>query len=111
MAEFTGGQAGLYVLDSIETRSEQLYALRRENRLAIRGLTGYVWPVPISEIPLGRPRRAFVEPLYLLTDLDYTLVNADKENGELTITRLSGNAYVCNAHRASVSAPCRGQIT
>lgn len=86
VAEFIGAQNALYVLDTIESRSEQLYALRRENRMAVRDLAGYWWPVTISDVPVGRNRRAFVEPLYLLTDLDYTLVDKEKENVELTIT-------------------------
>ena len=86
VAEFIGPQNGLYVLDSIETRSEQLAALRRENRMAIRDLAGYWWPVVISDVPVARTRRAFVEPLFLLTDLDYTLIDKGKENVEMTIT-------------------------
>jgi Peptidase family M1 domain len=86
VAEFTGGQSGLYVLDTFEKRSEQLNALRRENRLQIRDLAGFVFPVVISDVPVGRQRRAFVEPLYLLTDLDYTLVNPEKERAEMTVT-------------------------
>lgn len=86
VAEVIGSQNALYVLDTIDKRSERLSALRRENRLAIRDLAGYWWPVPISDVPVGRQRRAFVEPLYLLTDLDYTLVEKEKENAELTVT-------------------------
>jgi Peptidase family M1 domain len=86
VAEFIGGQNALYVLDTIETRTEYLFALRRENRMSVRELAGYWWPVEISAIPVGRQRRAFTEPLYLLTDLDYTLVDKEKENVEMTVT-------------------------
>lgn len=87
VAEFAGGQATLYVLDTIETRTESLNALRKENRMGVRELIGYWWPVAISEAPVGRPsRRGFLEPLYLLTDVDYTLVETDKESATLTVT-------------------------
>lgn len=86
VAELVGPQNALYVLDTIEQRSEQLFALRREHRMAVRDLTGYWWPVEISDIPVGRQRRAFTEPLYLLTALDYTLIDKEKNNAELTVT-------------------------
>ncbi|MFZ2491287.1 MAG: M1 family aminopeptidase [Thermoanaerobaculia bacterium] len=87
VAEFAGGkQPALYILDTVDTKSEGLYALNRQHSIPIRELVRHYWPSPISDAPVGRARRAFSEPSYLLTHIDYTLVGDEKENGALTIT-------------------------
>ena len=72
-AEMKGeGEHWVYLLDTIDARSETLYTLfqitstrrgNRENR----------WPAVISDQPHQRSRRDFKQPLYLLTDLTYDL--------------------------------------
>ncbi len=85
-AEFTGGQERVvYLYDTIETRSESLYTLRRERAISNRELGSYWFPSSVSKQPIGRTRRDFTEPPYLLTDLTYTLV-ADGNNAKLSVS-------------------------
>ena len=87
VAEFTGGgRPTVYVLDSIDTRSELLFSLVKNREIAIRELASSDWPVEISEQRLRGDRRDFIDPLYLLTDIDYTVVGEEKEFGKLTMT-------------------------
>lgn len=86
-AYFDGGdQPGLYFIDTIDSRSESLLALRKLRGTGVRELAGYMTGSVISDAPVNRNRRDFLEPLFLLTDLDYTLVNDQKEHGSLDIT-------------------------
>jgi len=87
VAEFSGaGSTTMYVKDGIEERAEGLYALNKNRNIPIRELAGYFWPTTLSEQPIGRSRRAFNDPLYLLTQLDYTLVAEANETAKLSIT-------------------------
>lgn len=83
--EFSGGSGDiLYTLDPVETRSESVVSFFKVR--AIRPLMNHLWPAIISEQPLGRNRRDFPEPRYLLTALDYTLVGDAEENATLSVT-------------------------
>ncbi|HSP15154.1 MAG TPA: M1 family aminopeptidase [Thermoanaerobaculia bacterium] len=87
IAEFTGGgNPIIYTLDTIDARSETVESLTRDRMFENRELAGMWWPVTISDQPVGRSRRDFTEPLYLLTGIDYTLVSDDKEQGRLSVT-------------------------
>jgi hypothetical protein len=86
-ADFLGSDRPVtYVLDSIDDRSEQLYGNVKNRMIAIRELSNIWWPVVISDQPLNRSRKDFLDPLYLLTMLDYTLVADEKENADLVVT-------------------------
>jgi hypothetical protein len=86
VVEMGGSDNNAYVLDTIETRQEGFYALISKNGLYnIKELRGALFPVTISEQPVGRERGAFLQPRYLLVDLDYTLTAGDKADGKLTI--------------------------
>lgn len=87
VAEFSGGEKPtMYILDSIDGRNEQLFSLLKNREVSIRELAGFYWPVPISDQRLAGDRRNFLDPLYLLTDIDYTVVGEEKELGKLSMT-------------------------
>ena len=87
IAELTGGgMPVVYTYDSIEDRKEFLESFYHERMFSNRELANMWWPVVISDQTIGRNRRDFMEPLYLLTNLDYTLVADEKENGKLSVT-------------------------
>ena len=87
LAVFSGsGKPGAYVLDSIDGRNEALYSLLKNRNVTIRELMSLYWPAVVSDQPIGRSRKTFLEPLYLLTDIDYTLVADEKDNASLVIT-------------------------
>jgi hypothetical protein len=79
-----------YIYDTVEEKSESLIAFVRNRDMSsfyfsARELAQAWFPVEVSNQPIGRDRRAFVEPAYLLTNLDYTLKADDKENATLTV--------------------------
>lgn len=87
VAELSGqGRPTVYILDSIDARGEQLQSLTKIRDIPVREFAGYWWPMPISEQRLRGDRRDFLEPLYLLTDIDYTLIGEEKEHGKITVT-------------------------
>lgn len=87
VAEFTGGGTAItYVKDAIEERSEGLYALNKNRNITMRELASNYWGSTLSEQPLGRSRRDFKDPLYLLTNLDYTLIAEANETAKLSVT-------------------------
>lgn len=84
--EMSGGQENaVYVHDPIERRSESLYTLFRERTIENRELARQLFSVPISDQPIGRTRKDFLEPAFLLTAIDYSLV-ADGNDAKLSIT-------------------------
>jgi hypothetical protein len=87
VAHFTGkGTNTGYFLDTVDERAESLLAFTRVYAIPNKLLASYWWPAIVSSQPVGRNRKDFVEPLYLLTDLDYTLDADNEENGKLNIT-------------------------
>lgn len=71
----------------MDSKEERLYALiARSGLFNIPELRGALFPIKIAEQPVGRARSAFVQPLYLLADIDYTLVAGEKAAAKLTIT-------------------------
>jgi Peptidase family M1 domain len=86
-AQFKGGAETLvYVHDPVLTRSEKLYSLYKTRQTSIREYANALWPVMISEQLIGQTRKQFVEPNYLLFDLDYTLVASEKNDATLDVT-------------------------
>jgi hypothetical protein len=85
-AEIDAADAAVYVYDTIESKSEQLIGFTHRRGIAIRELADAWFPALVSEQPIGRNRRSFVEPAYLLSDLDYTLTTGDRDSATLSIT-------------------------
>jgi hypothetical protein len=85
-AEIDAGNAAVYVFDTIESKSEKLIGFTHHREIGNRELASAWFPATISEQPIGRGGRAFVEPAYLLSDLDYTLTAGDRESAALSIT-------------------------
>lgn len=84
-AEFSGGAEHLvYLKDPLIAKSETLYSLYRSREI-IRDLKKLWFPVVLSDQPIGRDRRKFVEPPYILTDLTYTLI-ASGNDATLSVT-------------------------
>jgi hypothetical protein len=84
-AEMRGGkEIVVYEYDTVVAEAELFYSLHKP-RSSIKEYREAKWPITLSEQPIGRERKAFQEPSYLLYDLDYTLV-ADGENAKLKAT-------------------------
>lgn len=84
-AEFgAGGDPLLYVHDPIETQSEGLYSYQRSGS-SDSETKRFMYPVTLSELPIGRDRKTPARPPFYLTHLDYTLVASDGNDAELTV--------------------------
>ncbi|HYH06976.1 MAG TPA: M1 family aminopeptidase [Thermoanaerobaculia bacterium] len=99
-AEMRGGkQTVAYMYDAAVAESEELYSLHKVRGTTIKQYCEANWPITLSEQPIGRERKAFQEPSYLLYDLDYTLV-ADGENATLKVVEtLVPRVYAQRAFR------------
>jgi hypothetical protein len=87
VVELDGSNDNGFVLDGIDAKSQDFYALITDMGASqFAELKGARFPIPIAGEPIGRKRSAFLEPPYLLTDVDYTLVAGDKESGKLSVT-------------------------
>ncbi|MEA2162228.1 MAG: hypothetical protein QOK37_355 [Thermoanaerobaculia bacterium] len=86
VAEF-GGRDDVYTLDSIETKSETFTALitRASDAMIPAEIRHALFAKTISEQPLGRKHGAFVQPRFLLVNVDSTIISGDKESAKLTI--------------------------
>jgi hypothetical protein len=85
-AELDGDGEAAYLLDSIEDKTEALYSFQRFREAPTAELRNAFFPIVLSEQPVGRNRRAFVDPPYLLTNLDYVLTTGEKETAKMTVT-------------------------
>jgi hypothetical protein len=75
-----------YILDTIEEKEERFQALITRSGVShIAEFRSALFPVTISEQPVGRARSAFMHPRYLLVDLNYTLVAGDKAAMKLSV--------------------------
>jgi hypothetical protein len=83
--EFEGEEMTLYTLDSIEQKSETLSSLFRQVQAPTSELRNMLIPITISEQAVGRDRRNFLDPPYLLSAIDYTLIANEDETAKLTI--------------------------
>jgi len=84
VAEMSGLEATAWILDTVEAKRETLYAFVTTSSAhsAIRRL---MIPIEISDQPIGRTRAEFLQPLVLLVDVDYTLVDRG-DGAKLTVT-------------------------
>lgn len=80
-AEFRGGKEILvYVYDTVLTETEKLYSLHKTRQTSIREYQRSHFPTVLSELPIGRTRKDFQDPPFLLYGIDYTLT-AETEGG------------------------------
>jgi Peptidase family M1 domain len=88
VAEIAGRDEDEYILDSIDGRDEGLYAMltRPSGSDVDPVLRDALFPVQIAGQPVGRARGAFVQPLFLLTALDYALTAGDHDAARLSVT-------------------------
>jgi len=86
VAEIDASEAAVYIYDTIESKSESLIGFTHVRGMAIREISDEWFPATVSEQPIGRNRRSFVQPAYLLTDIDYTLTAGDKDMATLSVT-------------------------
>ena len=86
VAEF-GGRDDVYVLDSIEEKSERLVALitRASDATIPEEVRHALFPRTISEQPVGRTHESFLQPRFLLVNVDCTIVAGERESAKLTV--------------------------
>lgn len=104
-AQFRGGKEILvYVYDGVLAETEKLYSLHKTRQTSIREYSRAHFPTILSEVPLGRTRKDFQEPPFLLYDITYTLTaetegNAALDMNETIIPRKSAQkVYRFNLH-------------
>lgn len=84
-AEFgAGGNPLLYVHDPIEFQTEGLYSYQGSGS-SDSETKRFMYPVTLSELPLGRDRKTPPGAPFYLTHLDYTLTASDATDAELTV--------------------------
>ncbi len=86
VAEIDAAEAAVYIYDTVEAKSEALLGFTHHRGMAVRELSEAWFPAIVSEQPIGRNRRSFVDPPYLLSDLDYTLTAGDGDSATLSVT-------------------------
>lgn len=85
-AEISGPKEDLvYVYDPIDSRSETLICLRRKTPFVFRGPPKSKWPLTLSSQPVGRDRKKFLPPLYILSDVTFTLTATRKGDAKLSV--------------------------
>ena len=86
VAEIDAAEAAVFIYDTVEAKSEALVGFTHHRGMAIRELSDAWFTAIVSEQPIGRNRRSFVDPAYLLSDLDYTLTAGDGDSATLSVT-------------------------
>ncbi len=86
VAEIDAAEAAVYIYDTVEAKSESLVGFTHHRGMAIRELSDAWFTAIVSEQPIGRNRRSFVDPAFLLSDLDYTLTAGDRDSATLSVT-------------------------
>jgi hypothetical protein len=85
-AQFRGGkEILLYSFDSIETKRETLTLLQQLAGITVKELKNALWPVELSSLPIGVSRKDFLEPPYILVNLQYTVTASEDRNASLQI--------------------------
>jgi len=87
VAQMAGHDDDVYILDSLEGREEGLYAILTPPSGAnmASNLRGALFPFQVAGQPFGRVRGPFVQPLFLLTAIDYTLTAGDGDAAKLAV--------------------------
>ena len=84
-AEFgAGNDPLLYVYDPIESKAEGLYSYQGSGSLDSE-TKRFMYPIVLSELPLGRDRKTPPAAPFFLTHLDFTLTASDGTDAELTV--------------------------
>jgi hypothetical protein len=79
-AQFRGGKENLvYTYDSVDTKREELYVLQKDFNETRKEMKEVLWEVPLSSQPIGVSRKDFLEPPFILVNVDYTLTAGDKD--------------------------------
>ena len=86
VAEIDAAEAAVYIYDTVEAKSETLVGFTHHRGMAVRELSEAWFTAIVSEQPIGRNRRSFVDPAFLLSDLDYTLTAGDRDSATLSVT-------------------------
>lgn len=84
-AEMDGGKADLvYKFNGWRSRAESLEFLKNSDSRDPE-FRRYLWPVTLSEQPVGRDRRDLLPPRFLLTDVDIQLAASAGNDAKLTV--------------------------
>ncbi|HEY4639711.1 MAG TPA: M1 family aminopeptidase [Thermoanaerobaculia bacterium] len=83
--EFDGDENTLYVLDTVDDKSEVLMSLVRLPYGPTSELRNALFAITISEQPVARDRKNFLDPSYLLGAIDYTLTGNADETAKLSM--------------------------
>jgi hypothetical protein len=84
--EFRGGkETVVYRYDPVETKRESLYVLQKILDITPRDLKDKLWAIRLSSQPIGVSRKDFLDPSYILVNLQYTLTAGNKHDGALHI--------------------------
>lgn len=83
-AEISGREDIVHLFDPAVERAESLYVLEK---LASSDpeIRKWLWPIPISEVPIGRDRRDPAMPHYFLFAVDYTLIASGGREAALSV--------------------------
>jgi len=85
-AQFRGGKELLvYTYDSFDTKRESLYSLHKLPGMDVRELKQALFPVQLSSLPVGVSRKDFVEPQFILSNLQYTLTAPGKNDATISV--------------------------
>jgi hypothetical protein len=86
-AQFRGGKEIVaYLYDGVLTETERLYSLHKTRRTSIREYQLAHFPTVLSELPIGRTRKDFQDPPFLLYGIDYTLTAETEGQAVLDMT-------------------------
>ncbi len=85
VAELDGGKEDLlYGIDEVEGKSESLLLLRKSESNDAE-MRKFLFPVVLSDQPIGRDRRDPLLPLFLLTDVRLELIASDGKDAALAV--------------------------
>ncbi|HEY0159976.1 MAG TPA: M1 family aminopeptidase [Thermoanaerobaculia bacterium] len=84
--EFRGGkEIVVYRYDPAGTRRESLYVLQKIASIRTGELKDALWTIGLSSLPIGASRKDFVEPHYILVNVQYTLTASAKHDATLHV--------------------------
>ena len=82
----TGKSHLIYELDMVEQKSQQLLGLFKWTGQVRGGKNKLFIPTTLSNQPVGRELKDFLEPPFLLTDVTYTLTAYKNDHADLRVT-------------------------
>lgn len=79
VVELTGDEDNAYVLDTIDRKEERFAALvTNRDYESIPAMRGAIFDMTLASQPVGRRRADFLQPRFLLRNIDYTVVEGAK---------------------------------